>query len=245
MPSVEHTSLLGHRVDILTRDQFTDVISECVKDTANGYVSFVNAHMMVEAHENPRFALVLEGSMLNLCDGMSIVRTLRWRGVRAHRLAGPDMMPLLCALAEKQGWSIGLFGGSEPEISKLQIELQKRFVNLRIGIALAPAFMKTGQAPDQNHIGQINQSGVDLLFVSLGCPKQEWWMHQSQEHLNCLQFGVGAAFPLLAGIQKRAPKWMQQLGLEWLFRLAQEPKRLWKRYTITNLRFLSLLIQNR
>lgn len=154
------------------------------------------------------------------------------------------MMPLLCALAEKHNWSIGFYGGTDSGLSKLQTEISKRFPSLKVGFAMAPPFMDSGQSPDLIHLNQINQSGINLLFVSLGCPKQEWWMHQANGQLQCLQFGVGAAFPLVAGIQKRAPQWLQQLGLEWLYRLMQEPRRLLKRYTLTNSKFLALLIKN-
>ena len=141
--------------------------------------------------------------------------------------------------AEREGLAVGLYGGGGPVLERLQQRLAERFPKLRIPFAWAPPFRALDAEEDARVSEAITSSGVDVLFVGLGCPKQERWMAAHREALPCVQLGVGAAFDFLAGAKRQAPAWIQNAGLEWLFRLACEPRRLWRRYLVHNPRFVA------
>jgi len=147
-------------------------------------------------------------------------------------------MPSVCAAAAREGVPIGLFGATDDVLSQLQQRLRERFPGLRIPFAWSPPFRPLDAQEEDRVTGAIEAAGVGVLFVGLGCPKQELWMAAHREQLACVLVGVGAAFDFVAGAKSQAPRWMMRAGLEWLFRLACEPRRLWRRYLVGNGRFL-------
>jgi N-acetylglucosaminyldiphosphoundecaprenol N-acetyl-beta-D-mannosaminyltransferase len=165
---------------------------------------------------------------------MPLVWMLRLMGVSCQeRVAGPDVLPALCRMAEKAGISLFFLGSHQEVLNRMQIHLRHDFPDLLIaGIEPLP-FRPLTENEDAELVETINASGAGVLLLSLGCPKQELWMAAHRDRLKVVMIGVGAAFPICAGIQRRAPRWMQQAGLEWFYRFLQEPRRLWGRYSST------------
>ena len=153
-------------------------------------------------------------------------------------MRGEDFTLELCKEAEEQGFSVGFFGATDELLAQLKVVLYQRFPKLHIAYVFAPPFRQITDEEDAKYIEAINSSGISVLFVGLGCPKQEVWMAKHNDDLNCVMLGVGATFDFIAGNKTRTPNWIQSNGLEWLFRLFSEPKRLWKRYLKQNPRFV-------
>jgi N-acetylglucosaminyldiphosphoundecaprenol N-acetyl-beta-D-mannosaminyltransferase len=163
-----------------------------------------------------------------------------WR--KQERVAGMDLLPAICDRVAREGISIYLLGATEEVLAKLQEKLRASTPGLDISGAHAPPFRPLSELEDRNLVEQINTSGAGMLLIALGCPKQEEWMWNHRKRVLPLMIGLGAAFGVHAGMQRRAPLAMQRSGFEWLFRLAQEPKRLWRRYLVTNSYFCWYLL---
>jgi N-acetylglucosaminyldiphosphoundecaprenol N-acetyl-beta-D-mannosaminyltransferase len=173
-------------------------------------------------------------------DGVPLVWASHWLGHReVSRVYGPDLLMAACERSLQSGWSHYFYGGADGVPEKLGSNLRVRFPGIKIAGMESPPFRKLSPEEDQAAVERINASGADILWVGLGAPKQEYWM---AEHLGKIKapvmIGVGAAFDFHAGVKKQAPLWMRRNGLEWVFRLASEPRRLWKRYLVNNPRFL-------
>ena len=176
-----------------------------------------------------------------LPDGSPVAWMLRRKGFKhQRRIAGPDLMAKLCDNIENADLGVFLFGSTSETLQKLEQYLNSNFPNLALKGTLSPKYGDWSTEDELNYIKTINDSGAGIVFIGLGCPKQEIWMAKNREKVNGVMLGVGAAFDFHAGTIKRAPLIMQQLGLEWLHRLLSEPGRLWKRYFITNTRFIYL-----
>ncbi|MEO6664301.1 MAG: WecB/TagA/CpsF family glycosyltransferase [Rubrivivax sp.] len=181
----------------------------------------------------------LSGADMATPDGAPIAWMLRRAGAAGQtRISGPDLMADCCGLAAQRGESIFLYGGTEDTLERLRARLLQRWPSLKIAGWLSPPFRTLTPAEDEAHIRQINASGAGSVWVGLGCPKQERWMAAHRGRILAVMVGVGAAFEFHAGTVSRAPLWMRNNGLEWLFRLAQEPRRLGRRYLVTNTLFI-------
>lgn len=208
------------------------------------YVCICNAHSMVTAHGDPAFRQVISQADMATPDGTPVAwmaRRLGWRGQR--RVSGPDLMLDYCAHAAAAGEPIFLYGATQETLDRLKVRLLQRWPQLQIAGSLAPPFRAHTPAEDLAAVQQINASGARTVWVSLGCPKQEAWMAEHRGRINAVMLGVGAAFDFHSGLRRRAPGWMQSSGLEWLFRLCSEPRRLWRRYLFTNSRFIMLALR--
>ncbi|MDH5378245.1 MAG: WecB/TagA/CpsF family glycosyltransferase [Gammaproteobacteria bacterium] len=196
----------------------------------------------MEAFDDPTFATILQTADMVLPDGRPIFWAQKLLGFKsAQQVHGPLLTIELLKHAQAQGITVGFYGSTQTVLDELVNKLKKDYQHLKIVCAISPPFRELTTEEDQQFSDQINQSGVQLLFVGLGCPKQERWMFEHKNKINCVMIGVGAAFDFLAGHKKMAPQWMRSLGLEWVFRLASEPRRLWKRYFKHNPRFLFYL----
>ena len=162
---------------------------------------------------------------------------------KAQQVRGSDLMLELCAKAEINNICIGLYGSTSEVLNELLKFLNYRFPNLRVTFSCSPPFRSLTKEEDDSYVAEINNSGAKILFVGIGCPKQEIWMAEHRNKLSCVMVGVGAAFDFFSGHKKLAPMWMQRIGLEWAFRLVCEPKRLWKRYLKHNPRFVWYFLQ--
>jgi N-acetylglucosaminyldiphosphoundecaprenol N-acetyl-beta-D-mannosaminyltransferase len=226
------------RVDATSYAETADAVIEGARSGVGGMVCVATAHTAIECLDDPALRRAVNTSLRVTPDGMSLVFALRWLGVaQATRVYGPALLPFLCARAEEHGIPVGLHGGAPGVLGRLHAELRRLHPRLRIPYAASPPFRAIDAAEDAAACDAIRASGARILFVGLGCPKQERWMAAHREALPCVQVGVGAAFDFLAGAKPQAPAWMQGAGLEWLFRLVSEPRRLWRRYLVGNARF--------
>ncbi|NER79870.1 MAG: WecB/TagA/CpsF family glycosyltransferase [Leptolyngbya sp. SIO1D8] len=208
------------------------------------YVCVANVHMMMEAHWHSDLRSVLEQADLVTPDGMPLVWMMRFLGATAQdRVAGMDIFMSLCRQAAEADVSIYLLGSTQDVLSKMQKRLSQEFPNLHVAGAESLPFRPLTSAEDATLIERVNQSGAGLTFVSLGCPKQEYWMAAHRGKIHSVMVGIGGVFPVYAGMKKHAPKWIRESGLEWVYRLLQEPRRLWKRYWKTIPPFIWLALQ--
>ena len=230
--------ILGMRVDATTYAGAADAIVEMAQ-TGGGMTCVATVHMVMEAFDAPDYQRTVNASELVTSDGVPLVWALRGLGIPgAERVYGPDLTPILCARAEALSLPVGFYGGSPDVLDTLLERLTQRFPALRIAFAHSPPFRPLDPDEDRQVAEAIAESGVRILFVGLGCPKQERWMAAHRDVLSCAMVGVGAAFDFLAGRKRQAPPLLQRAGLEWLFRLATEPRRLWWRYLVHNPRFV-------
>ena len=207
------------------------------------YICICNVHSVVTAKRQPELQKVINNADLATPDGMPLVWMMRRSGSPSQqRINGPDLMWKYCEVAEKNNQSLYLFGSTESTLELLALKLRDAYPQLRIAGTYAPPFRPITEDEDRETIDRINNSGAGVVFVGLGCPKQELWMASHRGKVKAVMIGVGAAFDYHAGTVKRAPKWMQHSGLEWFYRLASEPKRLWKRYLTTNSLFVYYLL---
>jgi N-acetylglucosaminyldiphosphoundecaprenol N-acetyl-beta-D-mannosaminyltransferase len=232
-------------VDISTGPfaQHIDRIAELAGQRISSYVCCVNAHMTVEARA-PGFAQVVNAAELATADGMPVVYAMRLlHGVKQPRVAGNDLMPALLEAAAKRGLSVFLYGGTEEVQQLIRDRIAREIPGLRIAGHHAPPFGPLHDMDLDREAERINATGAQVVLVSLGCPKQEKWMGLMHGKVDAVMVGAGGAFLLYAGIDTRAPAWMRRLALEWVYRLWLEPRRLWRRYLVTNTVFLGLLVK--
>lgn len=207
------------------------------------YVCCVNAHMTVEARD-PGFNAVVNGADMATADGMPVLKAVQWFGkVRQERVAGNDLMPALLDAAVAKGLKVFLYGGKEEVLNIIRERASAKYGASPIVGHESPPFRSLSAQEMDEAAARINASGAHIIMVSLGCPKQERWMAAMKGKVNGVMLGLGGAFLLYAGVDSRAPKWMRDLSLEWLYRFALEPGRLWKRYLVTNSIFVGMVIQ--
>ncbi len=233
-------SLFGVRVDVGTMDGACRQILAAARERRGGLVCVANVDMLTQARNTPKLLTVMQDALAVTADGMPLVwaqRRLLGQGI-AQRVRGPSLVLELCERAQAQNLPAYFYGGMPEEIAPLRESLLARFPRLQIAGIESPPLLPAEPARDEAAIATINASGAALLFVGLGCPKQEYWMAAQQPQLLPVSLGVGLAFALIAGTKSQAPSWMRNNGLEWLYRLGQEPGRLWKRYLVGNSRFI-------
>ncbi len=206
------------------------------------YVCVANVHMAMETHDDPAFREVVNRADLVTPDGMPLVWSLRALGLkRASRVYGPTLTLHVCEGAAREGVPVALYGGTPESLQDFTALLRSRYPGIQVVCQIAPPFRALTPDEDERYTRELQQSGAAIVFVGIGCPKQERWMAAHTGRLSAVLLGVGAAFDFHSGRVKQAPAVMQRSGLEWLFRLAMEPKRLWKRYTRHNPRFVWLI----
>jgi len=239
-------TVLTTPVTAIGSEQAAEVVREWAAAPRGRALCAANVHMAMEAWDDPAFAAALATADLVVCDGRPLVWASRLLGVGGARQArGHDLMLAVCAEAERAGLRVGLYGGKPDVLDDLRVEVARRFPRLAIAYAWSPPFRELTAAEDDEVCAALGTAGVDVLFVSLGCPRQERWMLAHRERLSCTMLGVGAVFDMLTGRVGVAPAWAQRAGLEWLVRLAQEPRRLWRRYALHNARFVALVARQR
>jgi len=226
-------------IDALTWNEAIGRIVEWGAARESRYVCICNVHSVVTTTSDVEFKIAVNNADMATPDGAPIAWALRRLGHEAQeRINGPDLMIKYLAEAERLGQVVFFYGSTESTLAKLRVELAKQFPGLRIGGTCSPPFRALTRAEDDQVVEMINASGANVVFVGLGCPKQEKWMAEHRGRINAVMIGVGAAFDYHAGVIKRAPLWWQRNGLEWLYRLGSEPRRLFKRYMVTNTLFV-------
>jgi exopolysaccharide biosynthesis WecB/TagA/CpsF family protein len=232
--------LFGVGISVTSYASAVEAIVRAARQGASGVVVCQAVHAVVTSSCDPALRDKVNTFDLVTPDGQPVrwAMNLLYRTALREPVSGPELMPRLCAAAAEVGLPIYLYGGSPALIEKLRANLLATYPNLRIAGWESPPFRPLTPEEDRAVIERINGSGARLVFIGLGCPKQDLFAYEHRHALQVIQVCVGAAFDFHAGAKKRAPRWMQRHGLEWLYRLWQEPDRLWKRYLATNSIFL-------
>ncbi|GAB2778924.1 N-acetylglucosaminyldiphosphoundecaprenol N-acetyl-beta-D-mannosaminyltransferase [Hymenobacter luteus] len=211
---------------------------------ASAYVCFANVHMVVEAQHDAQFRQILREAALVAPDGSPVAAAVHWLNPRSApqaRVAGMDLLPVLLEAAARSGQSVYFYGTTNEVLTAMVARARRELPTLRIAGTHSPPFRALTPEEDAAEVAAINAADPDLLFVALGCPRQEKWMAAHQGRIRACMLGVGQAFPVYAGLERRLPLWARRLWLEWAYRLWLEPRRLWRRYLVTNTRFVYLL----
>ena len=235
--------VLGMRVDATSYEDASRRVARWAHDGHSAYVCVSTVHMVMEAFDSPAFRGVVNDADLVTPDGRPLVWALRGLGVRgATQVRGTDLTTHVVERAAREGIPVGLYGGT-PELLETFVHiLEDRFPGVRVVCRIAPPFRPLTPEEDASVTREISASGARILFVGIGCPRQERWMGAHRGRIPAVMLGVGAAFDFHTGRVRQAPGWMQVAGLEWLFRLLMDPKRLWKRYARHNPRFVALFL---
>lgn len=211
---------------------------------SSSYICFANVHMIVEAHRDKSFGKILEEADIVAPDGKPISIFLRWlKRIPQERVCGMDFLPTLLKEAEARNKSVYFYGTTDETLTAIEERCKKDFPLLKLAGFYSPPFRQLSTTEKDEIVQMINSVRPDLVFVALGCPKQEKWMAEHKGKINSCMLGVGQAFQVFAGKEKRLPKWMRDLSLEWAYRLYLEPGRLWKRYLVTNSFFVFLTLR--
>jgi N-acetylglucosaminyldiphosphoundecaprenol N-acetyl-beta-D-mannosaminyltransferase len=241
---LEWGRVIGIPVSVGSATTVSREILRLARTKAGGHVCVAAVHMLVEARRDPGLRQVLEQASVVVSDGNPVAWRLRRQGFKhAEQVRGPDLTVRLCADAAATGLPVYFYGGDPALIAELQARLRSRFPALQIAGAEAAPMLPREPAADLALVERIRNSGARLVFVGLGCPKQEFWMRAYRPHLDAVLIGVGQAFGIIAGHIPEAPARMRRLGLEWLFRLSAEPRRLWRRYLVTNTMFCVFVLR--
>jgi N-acetylglucosaminyldiphosphoundecaprenol N-acetyl-beta-D-mannosaminyltransferase len=233
--------ILGMRVDATSYAHAAHEILGWAHQGESRYVCVATVNNVIEAYDDPAYGAIMEAADLVTPDGMPLVWGLRLLGVpTATRVYGPDLTPVVCQLAAEEGIPVGFYGGAQDVLEELTAKLPRRFPGLKVAYRASPPFRPLTADEERRTLEDLDRSGARILFVGLGTPKQERWMAAHKHEVNAVMVGVGAAFDFLAGQKRQAPRLVQRLGLEWLYRLVHEPRRLWRRYLYRNPRFVIL-----
>jgi len=236
--------VLDSYIDAVSWDDAVNRIAQWGSERQSRCVTVCNVHSVVTASQNPDFAAAINSSDMATPDGAPVAWMLRQEGfIQQERINGPDLMWRYLAEAERLNQSVFFYGSTSLTLTKLRERMLRAYPKLKIAGMVSPPFRDGVTERDSAAVKQINDSGAAVVFIGLGCPKQEVWLAEHRGAIKAVMVGVGAAFDYHAGTQRRAPVWMQQRGLEWLYRLVTEPRRLARRYFETNSVFLAKILK--
>lgn len=225
--------VLNLNISQISYVQAISKVMDLARNKEPSYVCFANSHMTIEAKHDPNFAQMVNSANLVFADGVPIqLASKLLYGKTQERISGMDFLPDLIKNANKSKLNVFIFGSTNHIIHSAEKMLSNYFSDVSIVGSVSPPFNKNWD--NERYIEIINNANPHLVFVALGCPKQEKWMAKYSKKINAVMLGIGGALPVFAGVTNNAPKWMKKNGLEWLYRLFQDPKRLWKRYLLTN-----------
>ena len=238
----QRISILNSSFDPLTTQETVEWAMQLIQSGQRAYICTVNVAILMMMRSNPRLAEFINKAGLIVADGQPLVWTSQWLDkALPERVTGVDLIDALAAKAEQEGLGIYLLGATSEAIADAAYSLQSKYPHLKI-CGFDDGYFSASEA--EKRVAAIRQSGAHILIVGMGVPRQEIFLEEHWANLGVnLAIGVGGSFEVLAGRKKRAPLWMQQAGLEWLFRLLQEPGRLWKRYLVTNSQFIYELLR--
>lgn len=246
MNVLPYTSILKTNINILTLDDTVSYLDEHLENLRGEYICVSNVHTTVMAYRDESYRTVQNGSALNLPDGKPLSILQRQYGYeKAGRVPGPDLMPRIFELSLKRGYKHYFYGSKPETLDRLTKRLTTLYPGLQIVGKCSPPFRPLTEDEDRQIVDDMNAAQPDFIWVGLGAPKQERWMYEHRGRVPGVMLGVGAGFDFHAGTVKRAPKWMQELCIEWLWRMMQDPVRLLPRYLDTNTSFFHYLAKER
>lgn len=235
------SSILGVNVSVTDMDKTIRDIEANLEKWRGEYVCVSNVHTTVMAYDDPDYRQVQNGAVMALPDGGPLSSYSRSEGKKeAKRVTGPDLMREILIRSGEHGWTHFFYGSTQKTLDMLKEKIEKVYPGAKVVGMISPPFRELSPEEDMEYVELINSLKPDFVWVGLGAPKQEIWMSAHKGRIDSLMIGVGAAFDYESGNLKRAPKWMQKCSLEWLYRFMQEPRRLFKRYFVTNIKFLWL-----
>lgn len=238
---MDFCNILGLNVTVTNMKETVDYIEGNIEKLKGKYICITNVHTTIMAYENEKYMDIQNNAALILPDGNPLSALSRKMGFKeAKRVTGPDLMHEIFKLSEENRCKHYFYGSTEETLKQLNIKLKEKYPKINIVGMLSPPFKEEVSLENEEKLNEINKLNPDFIWIGLGAPKQEIWMRLHENKVNGLMIGVGAGFDYFADKIKRAPKWMQKSSLEWLYRLMQEPRRLFKRYFITNLKFIYL-----
>lgn len=244
---MERKKLIGCNINLGSYSSFVNsIITQASSGQQFYYVCVANVHMIVEAYQSTSFEEVINNADLVTPDGMPLTWALKFLyRIKQERVAGMDLLPDILVAAEREEIPIAFYGGTEEMLNITKTYLGKAFPGIVVANMYSPPFRTLTTDEEIEIVKMLNNSGARIIFVVLGCPKQEKWMASMKGKINAVMIGIGGALPVLVGMQKRAPVWMQKKGLEWFYRLRQEPGRLFMRYLVTNFLFIYLILKKK
>jgi N-acetylglucosaminyldiphosphoundecaprenol N-acetyl-beta-D-mannosaminyltransferase len=244
--SEDRVEILGVRVSAVDMPTACSVVAGWVAEKQRRYVCVTGVHGIMECQRDEELRRIHNASGMTVPDGMPTVWAGKYAGARRmDRVYGPEMMLEICERSVAAGWSSFFYGGAPGTAERLEQEMLRRFPGMKSAGTITPPFRPLTEREDQEVVDVIAASGADLVWVGLSTPKQERWMAAHVDRLTdpCVLLGVGAAFDINAGLRPDAPRWIKRSGLQWLHRLFQEPKRLWRRYLVNNPAFLAAVLR--
>ncbi len=230
-------------VDNVSKAEAILHIEDCIKKRKIGHVITPNVDQIIRNEKDAYFRKICEHAELLLIDGTPLMWIAKWYGTPVkEKICGSDLMPELCAIAAQKGYSIFLLGAAEGVAAKAAENLKKKNPGLKVAGVYAPPFGFEKNPEEINRINEIlKESGADLLFVGMGVPKQDIFIYENMNQYQIpMSFSIGATIDFEAGVQKRAPRWINKIGMEWLYRLLSDPGRMFKRYIIDDMKIFKL-----
>ena len=240
---MDRLDALGVLINVGSAREFINEIFIIAQERSSSYVCCCNTHMILETKKNKEFALILSNADLVTPDGMPVAKVLSFsHSIQQERVCGMNLMPAIIKECFKKNKSICFYGSTDKVLKNINNRITKDYPKLEAKY-YSPPYRELSIEEKNEIVDEINEFNPDFLFVALGCPKQERWMEEHKDKINSCMIGLGGAFPVYAGLQKRAPEWMCNNSLEWLYRLFLEPRRLFGRYFKTNLLFFFYVIK--
>ena len=231
--------ILNYLISAINNKKLIENINYYCSSQKKNYICVSAVHGAVESLYNIKYKIAHNNAVIAVPDGRPIYWALRLLGhTDIDHLPGYFVTNEICKLANKKNYKIGIYGSTENVQQDFIKNIKKKYKNIKFNYLFSPPFRKLSLKEVKNIHKQINKSKIDILFVALGAPKQEIWMYDNYKKINCVSIGIGAAIDFISGNKKMAPKYMEFLGLAWLFRLISEPRRLFLRYFVTNSLFL-------
>lgn len=232
-------NIMGVDIAAIDMEWLLNYLNKNIKELAGDYICVSNVHTTVTAYEDESYCKVQNGGIMAIPDGGPLSSVGQKRGFSSmKRTTGPSLMGEIFKISAEKGYCHYFYGSTNETLEKLYKILNKTYPGIQIAGMYSPPFRPLTEAEDKAIVEQINEANPDFIWVGLGAPKQEKWMAMHQGRVNGLMIGVGAGFDYHVGSIKRAPEWMQKSNLEWLYRLLQDPKRLFSRYWNTNTKFI-------
>lgn len=244
MAELQYCEILKTNINVTSMEDTLAYIGTHIDELRGSYICVSNVHTTVMAYENAHYRTIQNSAAMALPDGAPLSRYSRAAGFRkAERVTGPDLMTELFQRSDRNGYRHFFYGSTQQTLDDMRTALQRDYPEMVIAGMYSPPFRPLTQEEDREVTAQINDARPDVVWVGLGAPKQEEWMYDHRGKLNAVAIGVGAGFDYAAGHISRAPGIMQTLCLEWLYRLMQDPRRLWKRYVTTNAKFIKYIFR--